>query len=84
MLKDKLNVLLVKKNCVVGEAFCKMDSDTQEAFCDVMKSDVGDKTISDALKSEGVMISREAIRGHRHCFAESTKEQCKCFPGGPK
>lgn len=84
MLKDKLNVLLVKKHCVVGAIYEKMDPETREAFCQVMESEVGDKTISDALKSEGVMVSREAIRGHRHCFAESTKEQCKCFPGGPQ
>lgn len=80
MLKDTLTNLIVRKACVVGTAIEKMDAETREAFEQVMNSEVGDKTISDALKSEGVPISREAIRGHRHCFKPETRSQCKCFP----
>lgn len=82
MLKDKLNGLLTRTKCVVGDAFVKMDAETQEAFAGIMKSDVGDSIISKALNSEGVVLSRDAIRGHRHCFNDATKSQCKCFPGG--
>jgi hypothetical protein len=82
MLKDKLSELLTKKQCVVGDAFVKMDKETQAAFCQIMASSVGDSVISKALSSEGLPLSRDAIRGHRHCFLEETKNQCKCFPGG--
>lgn len=84
MLKDKLTELLSKKKCVVGDMLVSMDKETQAAFCEVMASSVGDGGISKAVTSEGFPLSRDAIRGHRHCFIEETKSQCKCFPGGPK
>jgi len=80
MLKNTLLDLMSRMPCRVGEVVQTMDDDTREAFGQVMSSEVGDKTISDALKTEGVLISREAIRGHRHCFREETRDQCKCFP----
>jgi hypothetical protein len=78
MLKDKLLNLTAVKYCAVGTVMEKMDKETKEAFAEVMCSSVGDKTISDALSSEGLKISREAIRNRRPCFAEATKDQCQC------
>lgn len=79
MLKDKLQELISKKPCIVGRACAEMDTETRQAFEEIMRSDVGDKTISDVCKSEGLIISREAIGAHRHCFAPETKDKCKCF-----
>lgn len=80
MLKNKLQDLIAKKPCIVGRICGEMDPETRQAFEDIMRSEVGDKTISDVCKSEGLIISREAIGAHRHCFAEETKDKCKCFP----
>ncbi len=80
MLKDTLAKLMTKKPCVVGDAMETMDKESCEAFCEIMKSTVGDNTISNALKSEGFQLSREAIRRHRYCFDPKTKAQCKCYP----
>lgn len=78
MLKDKLLHLTTVKHCAVGNVMEKMDKETKEAFAEVMRSSVGDKTISDALSSEGLKISRDAIRSRRVCFAEATQDQCQC------
>ena len=80
MLKNTLLDLMSRMPCRVGEVVQTMDAETKDAFGQIMVSEVGDKTISDALKTEGIFLSREAIRGHRHCFREETKDQCKCFP----
>ena len=56
----------------------KMDEETKEAFIEIMLSTVGDKTIADALTSEGLKVSREAIRLRRACFTDNGKNQCQC------
>jgi len=80
MLKDTLAKLMTKKACVVGEAMEAMDNESRTAFREIMKSTVGDNTISVALKSEGIQLSREAIRRHRDCFDPKTSANCKCYP----
>ena len=74
MLKDKLLSLTTTKFCAVGLIMEKMDKETKEAFAEAMCSSVGDKTISNVLGSEGLKISREAIRLRRICF---TKREAK-------
>jgi ribosomal protein L9 len=78
MLKDKLLSLKETKFCAVGLVMEKMDNETKEAFADVMRSSVGDKTIADALTTEGLKISRESIRLRRVCFTENGSETCQC------
>lgn len=80
MLKDTLAKLMTKKACVVGEVMETMDTESRAAFREIMKSAVGDNTISNALKSEGIQLSREAIRRHRGCFDPKTSAHCKCYP----
>ena len=78
MLKDKLLSLKETKLCAVGLVMNKMDEETKEAFIEIMLSTVGDKTIADALTSEGLKVSREAIRLRRACFTDNGKDQCQC------
>lgn len=80
MLKDTLNSLLIQKSCVVGEAVMGMDTETRNAFEQIMCSPVGDYLIANALKSEGIAISREAIHARRECFNPESQMNCKCFP----
>lgn len=83
MLKDKLLSLAPTHKCAVGAAINKMDKDTQKVFIEVMKGEVGDKTIADALTEEGFPISREAIRNRRRCFrSENGAEACECQKAG--
>ena len=82
MLKDKLLSLKETKFCAVGLVMAKMDDETKEAFVEVMQSSVGDKTIADALTTEGLKISRESIRLRRVCFTDSGKESCQCRMAG--
>jgi hypothetical protein len=78
MLKDKLMQLSEKKLCSVGTAMGKMDDETKAAFADCMRSSVGHKTIADALRSEGINITRESISSHRQCFFKETENLCHC------
>lgn len=78
MLKDKLLSLTSTKFCAVGLIMEKMDKETKAAFAEAMCSSVGDKTISNVLSSEGLKISREAIRLRRACFTEEGSKECKC------
>lgn len=80
MLKDALNSLLGQKNCVVGEVVKDMDPETRAAFEQIMCSSVGSYGISNAFKSEGIAISREAITARRECFNPESPITCKCFP----
>jgi hypothetical protein len=83
MLKDKLLNLTPRHKCAVGQIITKMDKDTKEAFIQVMKGEVGDKTIADTLTEEGMSISREAIRNRRRCFrSEAGAEACECQKEG--
>ena len=78
MLKEKLLNLTPRHKCAVGQIIVKMDKETKEAFVEVMKGEVGDKTIADTLREEGLSISREAIRNRRRCFrTESGAETCE-------
>lgn len=56
----------------------QMDAETKTAFEDCMRSSVGHKTIADALRSEGLRVSRDSIRAHRKCFVKETESQCLC------
>lgn len=78
MLKDKLLTLSTSKNCAVGNVMEKMDDETKLAFMEAMRSSAGDKSIANALTSEGLKISREAIALRRECFAEETQDRCQC------
>jgi hypothetical protein len=83
MLKDKLLNLTPRYKCAVGQIISKMDNETKEAFVQVMKGEVGDKTIADTLTEEGMSISREAIRNRRRCFrSEAGTEACECQKEG--
>lgn len=82
MLKAKLLDLMTVMPCRIGEIFKTMDAETSEAFQAVMASEIGHKTIADALRTEGILVSRESIRNARPCFKKETKNQCKCFPTG--
>jgi hypothetical protein len=82
-LKDKLLGLTPRHKCAVGAALERMDEETQSIFVQVMKGEVGDKTIADTLSSEGFPISREAIRNRRRCFrTEAGAEACECQKAG--
>lgn len=80
MLKDTLAKLMTRKSCVVGETMEAMDVESRAAFREIMKSTVGDYVICAALKSEGIQLSREAIKRHRECFNPKTSAKCKCYP----
>ena len=82
-LKSKLLSLTPVHKCAVGAALVKMEKDTQKVFIEVMKGEVGDKTIADALTEEGCPSSREAIRNRRRCFrSEAGAEACECQKAG--
>lgn len=83
MLKDRLLSLTPKHKCAVGAVLEKLDKETKAVFVEVMKGEVGDKTIADALSEEGFPISREAIRNRRRCFrSENGAEACECQKAG--
>lgn len=78
MLKEKLIGLTSIKLCSIGAAVEKMDAETRTAFEECMRSSVGHKTIADALRSEGLRVSRDAVRERRKCFVKETESQCRC------
>lgn len=72
-----------RSNCAVCTMACEMDSETKDAFIDVMRSTVTIRAIVDALNAEGIKISRFQLGEARRECIKSNKE-CETFKGGQK
>ena len=81
MLKDEL--LRLKEDsgpngnlCSIARAYQKMDSETQVIFLEVMNSAAYTTDIARALRSDGIMCSRDTLSRKRKCFKNQNPECC--------
>jgi len=66
--------------CPLGRIAIKLDEETREALFDALRSEASTMSIYNALKQEGIAISRESITKHRKCFTEPNDKKCLCYP----
>ena len=81
MLKDKLTEIIDSPNnqwnCRMPQIFKEQDNETREMLRAVLKGPASTRAITNALCSEGTMVSRDAVDHARKVLKGQL--ECSCF-----